>query len=46
MEEKENEMLTPYKPLRGVEFVNMIKNILNTKGNIKDIYIDKILNDP
>lgn len=45
MEEKENEMLTPYKPLRGVEFVNMIKNILNTKGNIKDIYIDKILSD-
>jgi hypothetical protein len=45
MEEKEIEMLTPYIPVRGIGFINMIKNILNTKGNIKDIYIDKILSD-
>ena len=45
MEEKEIEMLTPYKPDRGLEFINIIKNILNTKGSIKDMYIDKILSD-
>ena len=44
-ERKEEEMLTPYKPNRDYHFFDMIKNILNTKGNIKDIYVEKLLSD-